>query len=232
MTEQQPLPRPTRLYRHFAADGSLLYVGISLSWPARTRSHAHYSAWFAQVATVQIESFPDRESALNAEREAIRSERPKFNVVHNREVATPRKQDRSQKPARSTGASRIGNIKGPHAIVGPALVYRGNTISVVVAHGRFGTEGDLTELVLGELFPDLPEWTDAVETVLTIRRPDELTLAEAGDRRREIIDTLTADLEVVQSFQTDIAMAAAYATQFPSAKSRQLLDAVASEVRR
>src|SRR5690348_12204641 len=76
---------PTSLYRHYARDGTLLYVGISLSWPARTRAHAHYSEWFAQVTRVEIELLPSREAALTAEREAIKAERPKFNVVHNRQ---------------------------------------------------------------------------------------------------------------------------------------------------
>lgn len=74
----------TCLYRHFDADGSLLYVGISLSWPERTKAHAQKSRWFSHVAEVKIERFPTRQEALDAEREAIRREHPKFNIVHNR----------------------------------------------------------------------------------------------------------------------------------------------------
>lgn len=220
----------TCLYRHYAADGTLLYVGISLSWPARTRAHSHYSLWFAQVSRVEIERFQSREAALDAERDAIRSESPKFNVIHNRSA---------RKPSLPTGKRKIlstrsrdpllQHIAGPHAIVGPALVYRGDTISVLVAHGTFGTEGELTELVLGERFPELPEWTAACDTVLTLRRAGEITLEEARAERHEIITTLSNGLEVVQSFETDLALATAYATQFPSEKSRQVLDRVAVE---
>lgn len=244
---------PTSLYRHFGADGSLLYVGISLSWPARTRAHSRHSVWFAQVAKVEIEQFSSRQEALNAEREAIGRERPRFNVIHNsrkpkrrpeppRSNLTPvsddalsllsakeRRRYRDQLLRQQQQDPLLRKITGPHAIVGPALVYKGSTVSVLVAHGEFGTEGELTELVLGELFPDLPQWTDACDTVLTIRRPDELTIEEARSRRLGIVKILTANLDVVQSFDTDLTLATAYATQFPSSKSRQVLDQVISE---
>jgi predicted GIY-YIG superfamily endonuclease len=241
----------TSLYRHYAEDGTLLYVGISLSWPARTKQHASGSRWFAEVARVTIERFPSREAALEAEREAIKREKPKFNVVHNRQRdVRPRRQfkqsdlaivsesslsllsSKERRRYREQLLSRnplLRKITGPHAIVGPALVYRGDTISLLVAHGVFGTPGELTEVVLGERFPDLPAWTDACGSVLTIRRPDEITLEEAEGQRANIIATLRLHLEEVQAFETDLALATAYATQFPSDKSRRVLDDVAAE---
>jgi hypothetical protein len=249
----RPEEKQTSLYRHFAADGSLLYVGISLSWPARTRSHSHSSTWFEQVVRVEIEQFLSREAALEAERSAIKSERPKFNVIHNR----PEKPARPRPPQSDLGIVSEGSlsllsskerrryrqqlmernpllqkVRGPHAIVGPALIYRDNLISVMVAHGQFGTEGELTELVLGQYIPDLPEWTDNFASVLVLRGMGELTLDEARSQRRTIVETLRAHLEIVQAFDTDIALATAYATQFPSDQSRRLLDHVASEQRR
>jgi predicted GIY-YIG superfamily endonuclease len=222
----------TSLYRHFAADGSLLYVGISLSWPDRTKTHAQRSKWFEQVAKVEIERFTSRQAALDAEREAIKRERPQFNIVHNCRKDAP--------PKRVAGETRrvvdrvsadpvLRAIVGPHAIVGPALVYRDDTISMMVAHGEFGTDGDLIEVVLGELSPDTPEWTQTCPVVLVLRRPNEITMSQAQDIRLDLLKKLRGRLREVQAFDTDLALAVAYASQFPSEKSRQVLNGVAIE---
>lgn len=218
----------TSLYRHFADDGGLLYVGISLSWPARTKAHVYGSRWFDQVARVEIERFPTREAALEAEREAIRREKPKFNVIHNRGPAVTVRGERRQ--LRSHGGDPLlQGIAGPDAIVGPALVYRDDVISVMVAHGESGTAGKLTEIVLGKLIPDMPEWAGACDTILTISRPDEITIDQARQTRNEIVRKLKKHLRSVEAFDTDIALAVANATRFPSEKARQILDEVAVE---
>lgn len=215
----------TSLYRHFADNGSLLYVGISLSWPARTKAHASGSRWFDQVTKVEIEHFPTREAALDAEREAIKRERPAFNIVHNGRTATPRKM---RKPAKSADPL-LSAIEGPVAIVGPALVYQDDIISVFVAHGEPGTTGKLTEIVLGELAPDAPEWAHACDTVLTLSKINCLTKTQADEKRGEIVRKLKRHLQSVEVFNTDTALAIAYASRFPSEKSRKVLDDIAVE---
>jgi predicted GIY-YIG superfamily endonuclease len=243
MTEQQAIPRatgqyesPTSLYRHFATDGALLYVGVSLSWPARTKAHAKGSHWFEQVSRVEIERFRTRDEALAAEREAIKRERPKFNIVHNRPGIAPviRAPRLAPPPCRGDDAFEVQllrKIPGPHAIVGPALVYRADIISVMVAHGTFGTPGELTDVELGTRSPEAPEWADACASVIILQRPGEITLSQARELRGRIIGTLRKYLADVQAYDTDLALATAYATQFPSSKSRQILDQVASAVR-
>lgn len=72
----------TDLYRHFDADGKLLYVGISLSALQRTMSHKH-SGWWEMVTRIEIERHNTRDEALDAEREAIKTERPEFNKMHS-----------------------------------------------------------------------------------------------------------------------------------------------------
>lgn len=79
--------RPADLYRHFDADGRLLYVGISLSTVARLTQHRASSHWFQKIARVEIEKHPSRRAALEAEKQAILSERPICNVLLN-EAAT------------------------------------------------------------------------------------------------------------------------------------------------
>ena len=68
------------LYRHFDSQGKLLYVGVSLSFLQRLGQHKENSHWFSLISRVEIESFPSRSEALSAERQAIRSEDPAYNV--------------------------------------------------------------------------------------------------------------------------------------------------------
>jgi hypothetical protein len=82
---EPPAPTQTALYRHFDADGLLLYVGISLSPTYRLSQHGDASPWFQQIKTVDIEWFPSRVAALDAERLAIQREGP----VHNKQWAIP-----------------------------------------------------------------------------------------------------------------------------------------------
>jgi excisionase family DNA binding protein len=73
----------TKLYRHFDQNKKLLYVGISLNAVARLSGHRSTSSWFENIATVKIETFPNREAALMAERLAILKEKPLYNRHHN-----------------------------------------------------------------------------------------------------------------------------------------------------
>jgi predicted DNA-binding transcriptional regulator AlpA/predicted GIY-YIG superfamily endonuclease len=75
-------PGETDLYRAFAADGSLLYVGISTDCLLRLRAHNKHSPWGRAFTRLEVGRFPDRQSALAAERTAIQNERPKYNIQH------------------------------------------------------------------------------------------------------------------------------------------------------
>lgn len=74
---------PQALYRFFASDGALLYVGISLNPGARWKSHRSDKPWWTEVANVSVEHYPNRTAVMDAEREAIKAERPRYNRVHN-----------------------------------------------------------------------------------------------------------------------------------------------------
>lgn len=79
----------TQLYRHFNAAGDLLYVGISLSAVHRLSQHRDSSPWFSEIARVEVQAYLTRDAALEAERAAIMSERPKHNKVHARKNNDP-----------------------------------------------------------------------------------------------------------------------------------------------
>jgi excinuclease UvrABC nuclease subunit len=78
------------LYRHFDADGGLLYVGISLRALRRLAEHAK-SQWADQIVSVTVESFPNRAEAAKAERAAILNEAPRFNVAMKAKAHVPLK---------------------------------------------------------------------------------------------------------------------------------------------
>jgi predicted GIY-YIG superfamily endonuclease len=77
-------PLTHALYRHFAADGTLLYVGITMNAPRRLKEHSRHSGWWDNVARVEIEQFPTRAAVIDAERHAIKLEKPLHNFMHNR----------------------------------------------------------------------------------------------------------------------------------------------------
>lgn len=68
------------VYRFASTDGELLYVGKSGNLPARIDAHRASTPWFAEVAHTDIRVFATHESALAAERSAIRAEGPRYNV--------------------------------------------------------------------------------------------------------------------------------------------------------
>ncbi len=69
------------LYRHFDEAGTLLYVGISLNALARLAQHRSVSPWFVKIANMTIERFETRREVEEAERKAIRDEKPLHNVA-------------------------------------------------------------------------------------------------------------------------------------------------------
>lgn len=72
---------PATVYRAFDAEGALLYVGASTRLGARLDSHRYGKTWWREVARIELAHFPDSATALAAEREAIRTERPAHNVA-------------------------------------------------------------------------------------------------------------------------------------------------------
>jgi len=67
----------------FDAEGSLLYVGRSSRGPRRFGEHRMNQRWWRSVETVKVEHFDFEREAVDAERLAIESEQPRFNVVYS-----------------------------------------------------------------------------------------------------------------------------------------------------
>lgn len=69
----------TALYRHFDADGQLLYVGITKCPDIRDAMHRSQSPWFSDSVDRRVEWFDSRSEAMLAEGKAIAHEAPAFN---------------------------------------------------------------------------------------------------------------------------------------------------------
>jgi hypothetical protein len=85
--EKYPHMRPVRpntrdnntLYRFYDKHGVLIYVGITCSLNDRIRQHSQYQVWWREVVDAKFEHFDSRAQLEDAELQAIRSERPRYN---------------------------------------------------------------------------------------------------------------------------------------------------------
>jgi predicted GIY-YIG superfamily endonuclease len=97
------------LYRHFCQNGTLLYVGQTMNVMNRTRSHEQASSWFKQVARIDVEPFPTRAEATIAERTAIMTENPKYNLAFPKESSRQAIEARRAKrvPVKASGTPTL-----------------------------------------------------------------------------------------------------------------------------
>lgn len=68
------------VYRCYDSTGRLIYVGCARNWKRRVQNHRTVAWWGDQIADVRHEEFPDKDAALTAERRAIATENPRWNV--------------------------------------------------------------------------------------------------------------------------------------------------------
>lgn len=125
------MPEPadrTALYRLYAADGQLLYVGISRFPKPRFIEHAADKNWWHLVARKEIEWRDSRDEALRAENEAIVSEQPLYNGYHHLGPGWPMKarmyDDNADKERVRVGL-RVALERGDYK---PGLVLRGSRV--------------------------------------------------------------------------------------------------------
>lgn len=73
-------PGETALYRHFDANGQLLYVGIATDHLRRLLAHVTTATWAREIARIDVVWFPTRAEAEEAELKSIIDECPRFNI--------------------------------------------------------------------------------------------------------------------------------------------------------
>lgn len=132
----------TALYRHFGADGALLYVGVSLSHVARLSQHSDHSHWYSLIASVKIEYHESREAALIAEREAIIKEKPLHNIKHKNGKPIPDISDLKSEAdqARRDLVKRLVYFKPLYSIAGAAsaIELSARMIRNLISLGKIG----------------------------------------------------------------------------------------------
>lgn len=81
----------TALYRFFGEDGELLYVGITKRLLTRWREHSrdYATTWWPMVRSNTVLWYPNRTEAGRAERYAIHTEKPLYNVMHTARNKVP-----------------------------------------------------------------------------------------------------------------------------------------------
>jgi predicted GIY-YIG superfamily endonuclease len=83
----------TALYRFFDCANDLLYVGITKSFGQRWLNHSQKKPWWSEVRSHTAEWLDSRHEAEAAEKQAVISERPKYNIIHKprpKRVPVPR----------------------------------------------------------------------------------------------------------------------------------------------
>lgn len=70
------------IYRCYDCKGGLLYVGTTNSLEQRLANHRSNSEWGERIALTRYETFNNKDLALDAEEEAIKTEYPKHNAHH------------------------------------------------------------------------------------------------------------------------------------------------------
>jgi len=78
-----PPPKGRWMYRLWSADDRLLYIGITDRGKTREREHARSKSWWPEVHHVTYQRVHTRAELRFLEAEAIRRERPKYNIQHN-----------------------------------------------------------------------------------------------------------------------------------------------------
>lgn len=90
--------RRTALYRHWNAEGTLLYIGQAYDGLNRFTKHLRDSQkWSLDVALSTTEYFDNKALAIKAEGIAIKAEKPKFNIMLNNDRLIPDPDKRKQK---------------------------------------------------------------------------------------------------------------------------------------
>ncbi len=78
MTER---PELCCVYRFFATSGELLYVGITTTPLDRHFEHRKDKEWYRSIDSMSFDWYPSRQAALMAERIAIKTENPRWNIA-------------------------------------------------------------------------------------------------------------------------------------------------------
>lgn len=102
--------QPTAVYRLYARDGRLLYVGMTNNPDVRFDYHALTKRWWHLVEKRNIEWHTDRSAARRHEAAAIKTESPAHNAMH----AAPGPHDTPLRDARRRLSTIVDEVRVEH----------------------------------------------------------------------------------------------------------------------
>jgi len=115
---------PYRLYRWFDDEQVVLYIGRSSQLAIREHVHIESARWMDFAASSTVQRYETLDDLMDAEREAIKTERPIFNKQHN---DTPEAKQRLRSYLEQAG--RLDLLEpGPKMIARPA---QGNGVTAL-----------------------------------------------------------------------------------------------------
>ncbi len=142
------------LYRHFDKSGALLYVGSCANPLARLKNHKQNSKWFHQIVRVEIEHFTTRVESYSAERTAIATEQPIYNIFRAEVNSRPVVQINEGVTRRSE--ARIKNVEC-------ALKLQSKRLATGLKASWVATEMGVSPNYLSFLETGRRNWTPALE---------------------------------------------------------------------
>ena len=92
-----------------------------------------------------------------------------------------------------------------------------------------GSEFHCDQALLGTVLDDLPEWTAAVDTVLLLKRPGDLTREEAEGHRSQVVRELKKHFADVRPFGDELSVCASARGRWPGKKVEAMVANLAAE---
>lgn len=179
----------TCLYRHFDKDGNLLYVGISLSPINRLRQHTKSARWVDLISRVEMTWYGTREDAERAERMAIKTELPEYNITHSIKGCGPVPDDVILSPSNAAKFAEVSR----------------GTIGTAIKEGRLKATQEKPYGPWAILSKDLNEWIDEscrkkeLQPYLPVEKDTEVSPSE------EYLKRLLVDKEfIIRSLEVNI----------------------------
>lgn len=100
------------VYRPYAADGLLLYAGVTKNFGQRWQQQASQKSWWLQMTRMIVDWYDNEEAAVRAEQDAIDNEHPRHNVARTNRNYRSSRVPPGTSPQKYMGSAEIGRMLG------------------------------------------------------------------------------------------------------------------------
>lgn len=120
--------RAHALYRFYDTVQTPIYTGITSALGGRWGNHDRDKEWWAEVAIARVEHYRTRPKALDAERSAIETEYPLYNICHGLDIG-PRQQPNDRADVYDLGQSKALQVERYRGFV-VVVVWRDSYVDI------------------------------------------------------------------------------------------------------